>query len=108
MKLNIPTLPMVRLLNSLVWTDRNKSAGALDELTVSRHPRLLNETRTQALDSLAEMARCKNRGHAHAAFNILARIAGLPEAEITAARNSPDRDQQVRNLLKKAGSAAHF
>jgi len=104
MKLNIPTLPMVRLLNSLVWTDRNKSAGALDELTVSRDPRLLNEIKTQALESLAEMARWKNRGHAHAAFNILARLAGLPEAEIPAARNAPDRDRQVRNLLQKAGS----
>ena len=100
-KLRIPPLPFVRMLNSLSWTDRNKSAGALDTLTLARDPSLIAELRRQALDSLAEMARWQNPGHALPSFNILARVAGLSEDEIAKAWSSPDREKQVQSLVQR-------
>jgi hypothetical protein len=101
LKIKVPTLPFVRMLNSLEWTDRNKSAGALDALTIGRDPQLLAQLKRESLDSLAEMARWKNPGHAQSSFNILSRLAGMTENEINAAWAKSDRKQQVSMMLDK-------
>ena len=44
--------PFIDLLNSLVWTDRNKSSYALMETTDKRDPTVLAEIREKALPSL--------------------------------------------------------
>ena len=75
----IPYDPFIALLNSPVWTDRNKSSFALLGLSAARDPKLLEALRRQALTSLVEMARWKSEGHATAALTILARIAGQPD-----------------------------
>lgn len=73
----IPPEPFIALLNSPVWTDRNKASGALSALTSSRDPQLLEALRQrEAITALAEMARWKSEGHAQAAFVVLGRIAG--------------------------------
>ena len=55
----------------------------LAALTNSREPKLLTLLRTDALDSLVEMARWRSAGHAEAALLILGRMAGLSEDSLT-------------------------
>jgi HEAT repeat protein len=75
----IPPELFVRLLRSGTWSDHNKASLLLLALTKRRDPRVLAPLRTEALDSLVEMARWRNTGHAFAALSILGRIAGLDE-----------------------------
>jgi hypothetical protein len=71
--------PFVRLLRSGAWSDHNKASLMLLALTKSRDPKVLTLLRTDALDSLMEIARWRSMGHAEAALAILGRIAGLSE-----------------------------
>lgn len=80
--LNVPYSPLIDLLNSLDWTDRNKASFALAALTTDRDPVLLQQLREQALASLVEMARWRAFGHAAAAGMILGRLANVPEDKI--------------------------
>lgn len=80
----IPGECFVGLLNSGVWTDRNKSAELLSVLTAQRDPRLLTCLREQALKSLVEMARWSYLGHANSAQLMLGRIAGIDEKTLIA------------------------
>jgi hypothetical protein len=73
-KVDVPAEPFIRLLNSCVWSDRNKSAGALVELSEKRDPALLAELRKQALPALIEMANWKSSGHALDALQTLGRL----------------------------------
>jgi hypothetical protein len=76
----IPVPPFIALLNSPVWSDRNKASGALMALTKSRDPRSLEALRQpQPIAALAEMARWKSEGHAQLPFFVLARIAGYAD-----------------------------
>lgn len=88
--LSVPSAPFIEMLNSIDWSDRNKSAAALLPLTESRDPALLKELRERALDSLIEMARWKSEGHAYMPFFILGRVAGMKEQEIQAAWERKD------------------
>jgi hypothetical protein len=90
----------IEMLNSIIWTDRNKAAGALARLTESRDPNVLAQIRERALPSLIDMARWKSLGHALAAFLILGRLAGLPEAEIQAAWSKGEREEVIVRLNK--------
>jgi hypothetical protein len=77
---HIPPQPFIALLNSLVWSDRNKSSAALMALTSRRDPQLLEALRQrEAITALAEMANWKSEGHAQAAFVVLGRIAGYAD-----------------------------
>jgi hypothetical protein len=79
---DIPATPFVSMLNSGTWTDRNKASYLLSNLTKQRDAKLFRLIRQQALDSLIEMARWRNPGHAETARFILGRIAGIPEDEL--------------------------
>ena len=81
-KIQIPADPFIAMLNSCDWTDRNKSAAAVAELTESRDPALLAEIKKEAFPSLLEMARWKSLGHAMSSLTILGRIGGLPDEQI--------------------------
>ncbi|HSF25042.1 MAG TPA: HEAT repeat domain-containing protein, partial [Blastocatellia bacterium] len=74
----IPAEPFIKLLNSPVWSDRNKASLALQALSAARDPKLLGELR-KALQPLVEMARWRSAGHALPAFWILARLAGISD-----------------------------
>jgi hypothetical protein len=80
----IPGECFVGLLNSGLWTDRNKSAELLSILTAQRDPQLLNCIREQALTSLVEMARWSYPGHADSSRLMLGRIAGIEETTLIA------------------------
>jgi len=72
----------IAMLNSGTWTDRNKGAALLVELTATRNPELLAKIRARALDSLVEMASWKRPSHAYFARMILGRVAGVPEDKL--------------------------
>jgi hypothetical protein len=96
----VPFDPFLRLLNSPIWTDRNKASGALDGLSAARNPELLAALRDEALDSLVEMARWKSKGHAMAAFMILGRIAGISDAALHDRWSRDDRESVVAAAMK--------
>jgi len=103
LQIQVPAAPFVDLLDSPVWTDRNKAVFALTALTEARDPALLATLRRQALPSLVEMARWKSSGHAIGPFLILGRLAGLPDAEAKAAWDRNDRETVIRAALAPAG-----
>jgi hypothetical protein len=99
--IQVPADPFVDLLNSLTWTDRNKSSLALMALTEPRDPALLSTLRQKAVPALIEMARWKSRGHAVAPAMILGRVAGIPENELTSAAAKGNHATIVEAALKR-------
>ena len=98
--MKIPVAPFVEMLNSLEWTDRNKSLMVLYFLTAKRDSRILMEIKRSvleknALPSLVEMARWKNPSHAQTSFFILGRIANLAEAEIQSSWDKNNREKLI-------------
>ena len=100
-KIQVSADPFVDLLNSLTWTDRNKSSLALMSLTEARDPALLSTLRQKAVPSLTEMARWKSRGHAVAPVMILGRVAGIPENELVSLAASGSHAAIVDAALKR-------
>jgi hypothetical protein len=99
-KIKISPQPFIELLNSCIWSDRNKSSGALAQLTEKRDPVLLTEICNQALPALLEMASWKYLGHAQFSLLILGRIGGLTDQEI-----QKDLDQGNRASVIAAAQA---
>jgi hypothetical protein len=92
----------IEMLNSLSWSDRSRALKALQTLTDSRDPLVLDQLRTRALDALIDMARWKTLSHALPAFILLGRVAGMPEPEIQAAWTSGDRETVITAAKKKS------
>ncbi|HVT13614.1 MAG TPA: HEAT repeat domain-containing protein [Fimbriimonadaceae bacterium] len=87
---SLSTEPFIDLVRSGTWTDRNKGAMVLDELTESRSKPLLDKVRKEALASLLEMAHWRNFPHARTALTILGRVAGIDEARLQKMHDSGD------------------
>jgi hypothetical protein len=100
LKITVPYEPFIDLLNSLSWTDRNKSSLALMQLTESRNPTLLAALKTRAFDSLVDIAQWTNPGHSMAGVMILGRIAGIPDPEIYAMFERGERDKIIEAARK--------
>jgi hypothetical protein len=98
----IPAETFVRMLNSGVWEDRNKSGGLLDVLSGGRDPRLLRLLRSEALDSLIEMARWRDPNHASDARMILGRIAGIEEGRLAEMVASGSVDEIINAVRIKS------
>jgi len=92
----------IEMLNSLSWSDRNRALWALQTLTDSRDPLVLDQLRTRAMDALIDMARWKTLSHALPAFILLGRVAGMPEPDIQAAWTRGDRDSVISAAKKKS------
>jgi len=97
--IRIPPAPFIRLLNSVVWSDRNKAMAVLDPLTRDRDAEVLRELRDGALLSLAEMARWKSMGHAMAAYVLLGRVGGLSEQEIAESWSRGEREGVIERII---------
>jgi hypothetical protein len=98
----VPATPFVDLLGSVVWSDLNKSAMALDRITSSaRDPALMVALEPRVL-VLADMARWRSPGHARPAFNILGRVAGLQEQAIAEAWDQGDREKVIAAALSSS------
>ncbi len=95
----IPAEHLIAMLNSGSWTDRNKAGFLLDVLSAGRDPKLLRKLRSQAVDSLIEMARWRSRGHAGTAKILLGRIAGIEETRLQQLVGAGEVDQII-NALK--------
>jgi len=78
----VPPGPFVAMLNSGIWTDRNKGAFVIQGLTKNRNKGLLAMLQKEASDSLLEMARWEDKGHVDSARIILGRIAGIDEKRL--------------------------
>lgn len=102
LRLSVPATPFVDLLDSPVWTDRDKASVALGSLTAARDPELLALLRRRALPALIEMAGWKARGHAAAPCFILGRVGGLSEREIQDAWEHDDRQRLIDAALRSA------
>lgn len=96
----IPAAPFIALLNSPVWTDRNKASLALQSLTLKRDPELLSTLRAQAMDPLVEIARWKSEGHAKPAFLVLARIANYSDDAAHALWTRGEREKVIQAAAK--------
>ena len=95
--LEVDPKSFIQLLSSLAWTDRNKGAAVLDGLTQQRDPKLMDALRGSAMAELEEMARWKSDGHAWYSIRILARLAGMQEAEIkTKAKASETHEARMK------------
>jgi len=99
--IKVPLGPFVDLLNSIEWTDRNKSVLVLFNLTATRDPSMLSILRQRALESLAEMSRWKSPGHAQYPFFILGRVGNISEAEIQKAWDEGNREVLIEKVLRK-------
>jgi len=97
----IPVEPLVRLLRSGTWTDHNKVSLLLEALTKRRDQRTLSALRSQALDPLIEMARWRYEGHAEAAIDILARIAGVPEDSVSHMIEAGEKEKIISRLMRQ-------
>ena len=91
----IPVDPLVRMLASVSWTDRNKSSLVLMALTSARDSTLLATLDARSRAELEEMARW-NTQHALPAFVMLGRIRGLTDDEIFGAWSSGERSRVLR------------
>lgn len=98
--IRVPAEPFVRFLHSLVWSDKNKAAGALNAITSKRDPKVLSELRKSAIGPLAEMARWKSTGHAQPAFMILARIAGYADDAALKMWDAGNRETVISAAMK--------
>ena len=94
----IPPEPFVHLIRSGAWSDHNKASLLLLALTRSRDPKVLTLLRTDALDSLVEMARWRSVGHAEAALTIIGRIVGLSEDSLNTLIETGQADTIISKL----------
>lgn len=102
-KVNVPPEPFTGMLKSYVWSDRNKSAAALAQLSARHDPKLLSQLREEALPALFEMASWKYLGYACYSLEILGRLAGLSDGTI---QNAPTRGDRMA-IIAAAKEAAN-
>jgi hypothetical protein len=77
--IHIDPAPFVEMLNSVVWTDRNKGEMVLAQLTAGREPGLMKIIGKRARPALIDMCRWKNPGHSFQGCLLLRRVEGLPD-----------------------------
>jgi HEAT repeat protein len=99
--IHVPAESFVALLGSPYWTDRNKSSGALAELTANRDPLLLKTLRSHALRALIEMAHWKLIGYASPSLRILGRIGGMSDDAIERAIDRGDREAIIASAKRR-------
>ena len=95
---HIPIDPLLGMLKSLTWTDRNKASLVLMALTAPRDSALLATLQARALPELMEMALWQSSAHALAPLLILGRIGGVPDDEILAAWAEERREDVLREV----------
>lgn len=73
--------PLIPLLSSPNWSDRNKSAALFEVLTRTLRPEILHSLRAfRTHSALVEMAAWHNPGHAFSSRLILERLSATPPA----------------------------
>lgn len=99
-KLHIPFQHFIRLLNSVIWSDRNQGISVLMHLSKSRDGKLFDLLKSDALGAIKEMAVWKSSKHAMPAFVILARMNGLNDDAIFKAAADTNFYEQAKRLAQ--------
>jgi hypothetical protein len=82
-RLQIDVEPLINLLYSGIWTDRNKASLLLMRMTEARDPEILNSLRKQAMGPLVEGASwTDDPGHSTPFLVILGRIGSIPNDKL--------------------------
>lgn len=97
----IPVKPFTKMMNSIVWTDRNKGSAVLLSLTEKKDEAIIKEIKEQALIAICQMANWKNPGHAMMGYLLLGRITGYNDEEIYKAFDSENRNTFLASMLIK-------
>jgi DNA-directed RNA polymerase subunit F len=92
---------LIELLNSLVLSDRLQAADILVALTDRHDAVVLDQIRTRALTSLAEMARWETLRYALPPFLLVGRMAGLNEQEIQRRWSNGERETVIQKALAR-------
>jgi hypothetical protein len=104
MGIRVPPEPFIDLLSSIHWTDRNKAAAALWQLTARRDQALMAQLRARAIAALVDMARWTDLSHAASALVLLGRIEGRRDEDIFAAIQRGDRREiidEAQRMLRR-------
>ena len=100
LKIEIPADPFIALMNSVQWSDRNKSVSVLRVLSSSNDEKLLAKLKSEALESLVDMARWKSEGHSYTGYLILGRIAGWSEEALNFDSFRKNKSELMNKLMK--------
>ncbi len=98
LKIEIPADPFIVMINSILWSDRNKSASILRVLSTKREKKILLKLKNDALGSLIEIASWKSEGHSNMGYLILGRIAGWTEQAIVDSYKK-NRSEMIQQML---------
>ena len=102
--IEIDYTPFIEMLNSPIWSDRNKAIAVIHSLASGGDPALLMALREEAFDSLLEMARWQSPGHARWAFFTLGRVLGLKENDIRERWTDENRTAWLDEVGKAKGA----
>ena len=89
----------VDMLQSPIWSDRNKAGHILELLTVSRDPKLMASLREHSVGPLLEMAAWGDEDHAQCYRIILGRICGMPEDDVRKLSIEPGGEELILSLI---------
>ena len=85
--------PLIELLYSGSWTDRNKASLLLFRMTDNRDPEVLNALRQKALGPLIEGASWTDvPGHSTPFLLVLGRVGGIPDQKLEDLIKSGNKD----------------
>lgn len=89
--------PVLAMLESLHWTDRNKATGLLLHVTEDRDPELFQKLHAESIPALEEMARWRIDGYSYACVMVLGRLAGIEEERLRArAKEASEGEEESR------------
>jgi hypothetical protein len=100
---NLNISPVIGLLWSGTWTDRNKASLLLASLTRNRNPKILQKLRESAMPPLLEGARW-DPNHARSFLLLLGRVASIPKAKLQALISSGQGAQIILAAEQKDNS----
>ena len=100
--IRIPPATLVNLLNSVVLSDRMESTKVLLILTQRPNAAAFDQLRERALPALGEMARWSAAAYARPPFELLGRVAGLPDAQVKERWDNGDREALIQQALDTA------
>ncbi len=89
----------IEMLRSVVWTDRNKAAFTLVNMTEKRDAKLLERIKERAVPELVEMARWKSLPHALPNYILLGRVAGIEEQRLMDEWGAGHREKIIEEAL---------
>jgi hypothetical protein len=99
-RISISPDPFIQLMQSISWTDRNKSSRVLLTMSDQRDPKLLKQLKETILQPLVDMAVWQSYGHAMPGYVMLGRIAGWTDQEIHESAKR-DRREMVAKMISQ-------